>query len=114
MIVLFSSPAALPQTIQGEPGRYLMLVATRNLDPNHEDAFNHWYNDIDIPDVLNVPGYLRARRGVREIADSMHPGTNERQYLALYDIETSNIDATISTCCSQPNGWTPPADRSLL
>jgi hypothetical protein len=95
MTALLSSPSAFPQGTQEEPGKYLMLVSTKNLDPIHEDTFNHWYNDIDIPDVLNVPGYLRARRGVREIADSMHPGTNERQYLALYDIETSNIDATI-------------------
>jgi hypothetical protein len=95
IIAVLGAKDALPQAVQREPARYLMLVATKNLDPSHEDAFNHWYNDIDIPDVLNVPGYRRARRGERDIADPMHSQVSERQYLALYDIETSNIDATI-------------------
>lgn len=79
-------------------GHWLMLVATKNLDEQQEAAFNHWYDDIDIPDVLKVPGYQRARRGLRQsVAGFSSPAaesTNGR-YLALYDIDTSSMDRTI-------------------
>src|SRR5262249_38525437 len=77
---------------------WLMLVGTKNLNAGDEDSFNHWYNDIDIPDVLNVPGYRRARRGVRQtVAGFSAPGVEaeDGRYLALYDIETDNMDRTI-------------------
>ncbi|HEY6926549.1 MAG TPA: hypothetical protein VI653_23900, partial [Steroidobacteraceae bacterium] len=40
--------------------QWLMLVRTVNTDPSKEQEFNAWYDDIDIPDVLKVPGYRRA------------------------------------------------------
>ena len=75
-----------------------MLVATKNLDPTHEAEFNHWYDDIDIPDVLKVPGYKRARRGVRQTVTGFSAANQEAadgRYVALYDIETPNMDRTI-------------------
>jgi hypothetical protein len=80
------------------PSHWLMLVGTKNTDPRREDAFNHWYDDIDIPDVLNVPGYRRARRGVRQSVPGFSVPAQEAEdgrYLALYDIETDNMDRTI-------------------
>jgi hypothetical protein len=77
---------------------WLMLVATKNLNPANETAFNHWYDDIDIPDVLKVPGYKRARRGLRHtVAGFSSPAAenDNGRYVALYDIDTSNIDRTI-------------------
>jgi hypothetical protein len=43
--------------------QWLMMVRTVNTDATKEREFNAWYDDIDIPDVLKVPGYWRARRG---------------------------------------------------
>lgn len=77
--------------------RWLMLVATLCTDPARETEFNTWYNDIDIPDVLEVPGYLRARRGV--VADQVVPAAAPLpqigRYVALYNIESPAIDKTI-------------------
>ena len=59
--------------------------------------FNTWYNDIDIPDVLEVPGYKRARRGV--VVDSAVPAPSPPpqigRYVALYNIDSEAIDKTI-------------------
>ncbi len=80
------------------PGHWLMVVGTRNTDPAQVAAFNHWYDDIDIPDVLKVPGYQRARRGQRQIivgASATAPAADQDQYVALYDIETLSIDRTM-------------------
>jgi hypothetical protein len=80
------------------PSHWLMLVGTKNMNSSDEDAFNRWYDNIDIPDVLMVPGYRRARRGVRQTVAGFSPQTQETEdgrYVALYDIETDDMDRTI-------------------
>jgi hypothetical protein len=97
-LILSSLAGTAAAEATGPSGHWLMLVATQNLREGDEAAFNHWYDDIDIPDVLKVPGYQRARRGVRQSVAGFSSANEERaegRYLALYDIETSNIDRTI-------------------
>lgn len=67
---------------------WLMMVKSQNVDPAREAEFEHWYNEIDIPDVLAVPGYERARRG-HGVGDGQMP------YVALYTIASSDMDKTI-------------------
>lgn len=91
-----ASPADASSEIASS--HWLMLVGTKNMNPSDEDGFNRWYNDIDIPDVLMVAGYRRARRGVRQTVAGLSPKTQESEdgrYVALYDIETDDIDRTI-------------------
>jgi len=81
-LLLLASAASAAETRE-----WLMMVKSRNLDPAQTAAFEHWYNDVDIPDVLAVPGYERARRG--------HAVTGEQPYVALYTIGSADIDKTI-------------------
>lgn len=78
--------------------RWLMVVKTVATDPAREAEFNDWYDRIDIPDVLEVPGYLRARRDMGQPQPG-HAWADlqpiEGRYVALYDICSANIDATI-------------------
>ncbi len=77
---------------------WLMMVTTENTDPKQEVQFNDWYDRIDIPDVLKVPGYERARRGVEQRNSVFGPAqssTDPTKYVALYDIRSSAIDKTI-------------------
>ena len=77
---------------------WLMMVTTQNTDPTKEAEFNAWYDDVDIPDVLKVPGYLRARRGLEQrVPGFSSPEAEQRpiNYVALYDIESRAIDKTI-------------------
>jgi hypothetical protein len=77
---------------------WLMLVMTENTNPARDSEFNDWYDKIDIPDVLRVPGYMRARRGreqgMPESTES-NPPKEPIKYVALYDIESQAIDKTI-------------------
>jgi hypothetical protein len=57
---------------------YLSLV-TVDVDPKVEDAFNRWYNDVHVGEVLDCPGWLS---GARYVAVEGSP-----KYLALYEIE---------------------------
>jgi predicted amidohydrolase YtcJ len=83
--------------------RWLMMVTTQNTDPTQASAFNDWYDNIDIPDVLRVPGYERARRAMElrspEFSNAAAPGAarpgDPPKYVALYDIHSPAIDKTI-------------------
>ncbi len=94
VLLLGALPAmAAPQ----EMPRWLMMVATRCTDAAREAEFNDWYDRIDVPDVLEVPGYQRARRG--ELVDRAVPAQSPLptigQYVALYNIDSRAIDKTI-------------------
>lgn len=55
-----------------------------------QDAeYNRWYDQQHIPDVLAVPGFLSARRFVSNVDGA-------RQYLALYEMESDEPDATLA------------------
>lgn len=88
---------AATEAADGSPGGagWLMMVRTDNADPAREVEFNHWYDDIDIPDVLKVPGYLRARRGQLQAESPALQGKG--RYIALYDIESTDIERTIES-----------------
>ncbi|MBS0580679.1 MAG: hypothetical protein JSR36_15590 [Proteobacteria bacterium] len=73
------------------PDQWLLMVRTRNTDPSQEAAFNHWYDEIDVPDVLKVPGFQRAVRG-QQLGDG---AARPPHYVALYDIHSPAIDKTI-------------------
>lgn len=86
-----SKAAVLRPAAEGGDGHWLMMVKTNSTDPQRETQFNDWYDRIDIPDVLEVPGYMRARRGV---AAQEHQG-EDGKYVALYDIDSAAIDKTL-------------------
>jgi len=90
--------AALADEPVDTAGHWFYMVKSRPSDPARDAEFNTWYNGIDIPDVLAVPGFLRARRAVKQdvpdisFVPSKHDDGN---YVALYDIETRDIDKSI-------------------
>ncbi len=94
MIRLRAATAALLLSLSSaalgmEPGGWLMMVKSQNVDPARAAEFEHWYNQIDIPDVLAVPGYDRARRGHAVVEEAKRP------YVALYTISSADMDKTI-------------------
>ncbi len=78
--------------------QWLMMVKTISTDPQREAQFNEWYDKIDIPDVLEVPGYMRARRGIAQDLPeypAVAPKDDDGRYVALYNIESGAMDKTI-------------------
>ena len=96
LLPLVSVPVAA--TGSGIDHHWLYMVKTRSTDPAREAEFNAWYDEIDIPDVLAVPGFMRARRGVHKRfveLPELNLSEDEGKYIALYDIESTDIDKTI-------------------
>jgi len=83
---------------KGTENHWFYMVKTRPSEPSREAEFNAWYDNIDIPDVLEVPEFIRARRAVEQIIPGI-PSANlkddDSKYVALYDIETNDIDKSI-------------------
>ena len=92
------SPSMASDSRSGVDNQWFYMVKTKPSDPSREAEFNAWYDDVDIPDVLEVPGFRRARRAIEQIIPEI-PSANlkddDSKYVALYDIETSDIDKSI-------------------
>jgi hypothetical protein len=72
--------------------KYSFVVLT-NPTPGKEAEYNDWYNKVHIPDVLNVKGMVGAQRF--RLADQQMGGQPQHRYLALYEIETDNLQETL-------------------
>jgi hypothetical protein len=57
-----------------------LLVVHSDVDPAHDEAFNRWYNEQHVPDLIGQPGFVRARRYVCVEGEQL-------KYLAIYEFE---------------------------
>lgn len=64
-----------------QPEGAALLLVMIDIDPDHEDDFNRWYDEEHYPERLGLPGFLSARRF--RSSDGEGP-----KYLALYDLES--------------------------
>jgi len=71
-------------------GKYLLLVGVNVSDKAKEKEFNDWYNNIHLPDVLEIKGFKKATRW-----ENIAPAEKDAKFLALYEIESNNIEATM-------------------
>lgn len=68
--------------------KYLFVTYADYADPSCEDEFNDWYNNVHVPDMLETPGMISATRW-----ENVFPkGNNRRRYMAMYEIETDDIE----------------------
>lgn len=68
-----------------------LLVVLTNAAEGKDDEFNRWYDDVHLGDVLNTDGFVGAQRFALESLG----GESPHRYLALYEIETEDVDATL-------------------
>lgn len=69
-------------------GHSLLLAFTNPASAEQEDAYNDWYTNVHVPDLLEIPGIGAARR--YRLSDlELTPGApvSENKYLAVYEIE---------------------------
>ncbi len=71
--------------------KWLYIVHTNCKYPERVDEFNEWYDKIHIPDILaGSPDFIRAMR-----FEKRSPAEGEGKYIAIYEIESEDIDQTI-------------------
>lgn len=70
--------------------KWLFIVECNCSNPDREADFNEWYNNIHLPDMLELPAVVRADR-----YENINPDEGEGKYVALYEIESDDIQKTI-------------------
>lgn len=72
--------------------RYKMVVLSRSVE-GREDEFNAWYQHVHLGEMVTFSGFKSAQR-FRRVHNL---GARETDpYLAIYEIETDDIDAVMS------------------
>lgn len=61
-----------------------ILVVMMEVDQGHEEEFNRWYNDEHLPERLEIPGYVSARRF------KLREGEGVLQYLCIWELEDAS------------------------
>ncbi|PKB78223.1 MAG: hypothetical protein BZY88_19530 [SAR202 cluster bacterium Io17-Chloro-G9] len=58
-----------------------IMVVMMDVDPEHDEEFNRWYNDEHLPERLEIPGYVSARRF------KLEEGQGVLKYLCIWELE---------------------------
>ena len=58
-----------------------VLVVTMEVDPADEAEFNQWYNEQHLPERMEIPGYISARRF------KLAEGEGALTYLCIWELE---------------------------
>lgn len=76
------------------------LFAFTDVDPDHEDEFNQWYNTQHLKERLAVSGFRSARRYV-----SLGGGT---KYMAFYETDSVSVlgSPAYREVLNNPTSWT--------
>jgi hypothetical protein len=73
--------------------RYVFLVLT-NAAEGQDEAFNDWYTNQHLPDLLRIDGFVSAQRfeltAIQRLVTFPHP----YRYAAIYELETDDLATT--------------------
>ncbi|MFF0817139.1 hypothetical protein ACFYVR_18550 [Rhodococcus sp. NPDC003318] len=75
----------------------VLLAYVQPTSPADEAEFNHWYDEVHIPQLIDrVPGVHAARRF--QFASDQFEGTSPpaHGYLTLYEIDANDVAGTIA------------------
>ena len=69
--------------MQMNMGKAVMIVMM-DVEPEWEDKYNHWYNDVHLPERHTLDGYVSARR--YKISEGDLP-----KYLCIWELEDLSV-----------------------
>jgi hypothetical protein len=73
--------------------KWIFTVRANCTDDSREDEFNEWYDNVHVADVMGTEGFVKAERYCSPEWSAYGQG----RYLAIYEIETDNINKTMET-----------------
>jgi len=73
--------------------KYKLLVYTNAVE-GKEDDFNDWYQNTHLQQIVSIKSFVQAQRF--RFTMNVVPGSpNPSRYMAIYDIETDDINASL-------------------
>lgn len=86
------------------PKKYTFLAFT-NPVAGKEVEYSKWYDEHHLIDVINVPGFVSARRfRLATTQFQFNTVTPAYRYLALYEIETDDVEGTLQEVVNRAGG----------
>lgn len=83
--------------------RAVMLVHTNPIEDSRDGEFNDWYDNVHLPEVLAVDGFVAATR--YRVSDAqLVPVPTAHRYLAVYEIDSDDLAATTSALAQAAAG----------
>lgn len=113
------------------------FVVLSNPIEGQDDSFNKWYDEVHVPEVLDVPGVVAAQR--YDIAELKIPDDEDlpaqlppptHRYMVIYELDREpevvmaeflervmsgklSLGETLDLSTVSMTGWTPRGDRRL-
>jgi hypothetical protein len=81
--------------------KWLFTVEANCNDSAQEKEFNDWYDNTHLPDILETPGFVRASR-----YENTNPAEGQGKFLAMYEIETNDLEQTMALFTENLNNKT--------
>ena len=95
--------------------RYVFVVMTNSVD-GKDDQFNEWYSGRHLDDVVALPPYVSAQRF--RLAPTSPEQEAPHRYLALYEVESDDLDKTrellASVVRTDAMPWTDSIDEPTI
>jgi len=87
------------------------FVVFTEAKPGRDAEFNDWYDNRHVPDVLAVPGFIACQRFRLRPEDGAADAPT--RYLALYEMETNDLEATMAELMSRAGTPAMPISDSM-
>lgn len=71
----------------------VIYVESRPSSPAREQEYNTWYDEVHLPELVELEGFVSARR--------LRPVDADGSYLALYEIEGDDLRAIVNNMLAQ-------------
>lgn len=89
----------------------LLFIVLTNSTPGDDDAFNAWYSDQHIADVIAVPGFIAAQRFT--LATKTAGKASPWRYLAIYEIAPESFEAALAELARRSGTELMPLSETL-
>lgn len=65
----------------------IIYVETYPSSPDREQEYNTWYDEVHLPELVALDGFVSARR--------LRPVDGDGPYVALYEIEADDLQSVL-------------------
>ncbi len=62
-----------------------LLIVRAKVELGHEDAFNHWYDTVHVPEASELMGCRKATR--YQVSGVIADGTDDHNFIAVYEFD---------------------------
>lgn len=93
--------------------RAILIVESRPVDPNCENEYNDWYDNVHVAEVCEIPGFVSARRYRRDEETVVPSGGVAYPYVAVYEIDSDDPPSVIAELRARVQDGRIPLHKAL-